>query len=83
MSALLATVNRELRAYFFSPLAYIVLTCLLVVHGITFCLLVSFLSDPRSPAAPPMQFFFGATDVTSTLRLEGDVTLIQLHRTCV
>jgi ABC-2 type transport system permease protein len=57
----LATIGRELRAYFFSPLAYVVLTCFLVVHGITFSALLGFLTDPRAPAGPPMQYFFGAT----------------------
>jgi ABC-2 type transport system permease protein len=61
LKALIATVNRELRAYFFSPLAYVVLTCFLIVHGVTFSALIGFLSDPRSPAGPPMQYFFGAT----------------------
>lgn len=61
MKPVLATIGRELRAYFFSPLAYVVLTCFLVVHGITFSALLGFLTDPRAPAGPPMQYFFGAT----------------------
>ncbi len=36
MNGALATFRRELRAYFFSPLAYIVLFFFLVVNGIIF-----------------------------------------------
>lgn len=61
MRAVWATFTRELRAYFFSPLAYVVLTCFLLVHGITFSALVGFLTNPRAPMGPPMQYFFGAT----------------------
>ena len=61
MRAVWATFVRELRAYFFSPLAYVVLTCFLLVHGVTFSTIVGFLTNPRAPMGPPMQFFFGAT----------------------
>jgi ABC-2 type transport system permease protein len=59
VSALLATFLRELRAYFVSPLAYVVLFFLLVLHGIVFSLIVTFLSDPRQPAGRPFDYFFG------------------------
>lgn len=59
MRAVLATYSRELRAYFFSPLAYVVLFFFLVVNGFIFSVIVTSLSDPRSPAGPPLAFFFG------------------------
>ncbi len=59
MSAIWATYSRELRAYFFSPLAYVVLFFLLAVDGVTFSLIVSHLADPRNPAGRPFDFFFG------------------------
>jgi ABC-2 type transport system permease protein len=61
MSAFLATLSRELRAYFFSPLAYIVMAGVLVVNGFVFWLIVSFLSDPRASAGAPLELFFGQT----------------------
>lgn len=62
MKALLATLDRELRAYFFSPLGWAVLTLVLLVNGGVFWVIVSFLSDPRAPAsAAPLALFFGQT----------------------
>lgn len=61
MTGVWATLVRELRAYFFSPLAYVVLTMLLVINGFVFGLIVSFLSDPRAQAGAPLQLFFGQT----------------------
>lgn len=58
MSALLATFQRELRAYFLSPLAWVVLFFFLAVNGTVFALLVSLLSDPRVQAGRPFDFFF-------------------------
>ena len=56
-----ATYTRELRAYFFSPLAYVVLFFFLVVNGIIFVNLISFLSDPRAAGGPPLGYFFRAS----------------------
>ena len=62
MTGIWANLVRELRAYFFSPLAYIVLTLLMLINGFVFTLIVSFLNDPRAGgAAAPMQIFFGQT----------------------
>lgn len=61
MTGILATLQRELRAYFFSPLAYVVLFFLLVVNGIVFALILSFLNDPLQPAGRPLDLFFGGT----------------------
>jgi len=61
VSAVWATFNRELRAYFFSPLAYVVLFFFLVINGFIFAMIVSFLNDPRSPGGPPLALFFGGT----------------------
>ncbi|HEX7180628.1 MAG TPA: ABC transporter permease subunit [Thermoanaerobaculia bacterium] len=58
MKAVWATLTRELRAYFFSPLAYVVLFFFLVVNGVIFVNLVGFLVDPRSAGGPPLGFFF-------------------------
>lgn len=62
MRGLLATIERELRAYCFSPLGWAILTLVLLINGGVFWVLVSFLSDPRSPAsATPLEYFFGQT----------------------
>ncbi|HEX2253687.1 MAG TPA: ABC transporter permease subunit [Thermoanaerobaculia bacterium] len=60
MSAVLATFGRELRAYFLSPLAYAVLFFFLLVNGVIFSIIVSYLIDPRVPAGmQPFAPFFG------------------------
>lgn len=62
MSALLATLDRELRAYFISPLGWAVMTLMLLSNGGHFWILVAFLADPRAGgSATPLQFFFGQT----------------------
>ena len=62
MKAFLAVLDRELRAYFFSPMAYVVLTFFLLVNGYVFSLIVSFLSDPRAGGSTtPLKLFFGDT----------------------
>jgi len=61
VNGVLATFRRELRAYFFSPLAYVVLCFFLLVSGIIFIFLVGQLNDPRSAGGPPLGFFFRTT----------------------
>ena len=61
MTGALATLARELRAYFFSPLAYAILTLFLLVNGFIFWVIVSFLSDPRARIGAPLELFFGQT----------------------
>ncbi|MFQ5350446.1 MAG: ABC transporter permease [Thermoanaerobaculia bacterium] len=61
MRSLLAILTRELRAYFFSPLAYVVAALLLLVNGAVFWLIVSYLNDPRAGIGAPLELFFGQT----------------------
>lgn len=61
MNGVLATFRRELRAFFFSPLAYVVLCFFLLVSGVIFIILVSQLNNPASPGGPPLGFFFQTT----------------------
>jgi ABC-2 type transport system permease protein len=61
VNGVLATFRRELRAYFFSPLAYVVLCFFLLVSGVIFIILVSQLNNPASPGGPPLGFFFQTT----------------------
>ncbi len=59
MSGFLAVFERELRAYFFSPMAYVILTFFLIGNGIVFTIIVSYLSDPRfGQQITPFQLFF-------------------------
>jgi len=64
MSGALAIARRELKAYFYSPLAYIILTFFLLVQGYYFSIIVAYLSDPRFPAGKPLELFFGQTIFT-------------------
>src|SRR5579883_66355 len=53
--------RRELAAYFYSPIAYIILTLFLLIEGFCFWLFVRFLNQPNAPHGSVMQFFFGGT----------------------
>ncbi|MBP1641578.1 MAG: transporter permease [Acidobacteria bacterium] len=64
MSGFLAVAERELKAYFYSPLAYVVLTFFLLVQGYYFSVIVAYLADPRFPAGKPLELFFGQTIFT-------------------
>jgi ABC-2 type transport system permease protein len=61
MRKLVALVQRELLAYFSSPLAYVVLTAFLFINGYVFYLIVAFLNDPRTQAMAPLKLIFGGT----------------------
>ena len=76
MKAVWAIYLRELRAYFVSPLAYVVMFFFLIVNGIVFGNLASLLSNPQAPAGPPMSFFFGST--TLMLLILGVVLTMRL-----
>ena len=49
MKKLFAIVGREWRAYFFSPLAYVILTAYMFLNGLIFSRIVAFLSTPGAP----------------------------------
>jgi ABC-2 type transport system permease protein len=54
-------MGRELRAYFFSPLGWVVATGFLFFQGLSFQTIVDYLNDPRAPGMTPLDFFFGGT----------------------
>lgn len=58
MTAVWATFVRELRAYFLSPLGYVVLFLFLLANGWVFASVVSILNDPRAAAGQPLELFF-------------------------
>ena len=61
MQSFLAVFQRELRAYFVSPMAWIILTFFLIIQGIIISLIVGFLADPRAPAdVTPFNYFFSS-----------------------
>ena len=53
-----AIFRRELRAYFLSPTAYVVLCFLLIANGIAFAMILSILNDPLAQPGRPLDFFF-------------------------
>jgi len=54
--------TKELRSYFYSPIAYVVLVVFLAFNGFIFFLIMSALNDPRMPReGSAMQLFFGGT----------------------
>ena len=62
MSTLWALTARELKAFWYSPIAYVVGALFLLFQGAVFWLLVAVLNDPRvDPSLTLSQFFFGGT----------------------
>lgn len=61
LAGLAATFERELRAYFLSPMAYLIMAFLLAANGVVFALILSFLNDPLAPPGRPLDLFFGGT----------------------
>lgn len=61
MNGFLAIFDREIRAYFLSPMAWVILAFFLFGNGYTFSIIVSYLADPRAGGvASPLQVFFGS-----------------------
>lgn len=58
MRALAAIVKREFLSYFFSPLAYVVLTAFLIFNGVTFRGILEALNGPEVPRNALMSLFF-------------------------
>jgi ABC-2 type transport system permease protein len=58
MRALVAIVKREFLSYFFSPLAYVVLTAFLIFNGVTFRGILEALNSPDMPRNALMSLFF-------------------------
>lgn len=54
-------LRREIAAFFFSPMAYVLLAAAMVVNGGVFVVIVDFLSDPRAGRGAAMQMLFGGT----------------------
>ncbi|MCX6339169.1 MAG: ABC transporter permease [Candidatus Aureabacteria bacterium] len=53
---------KELKSYFYSPIAFVVLVVFLAFNGLVFFLIMSALNDPRMPReGSAMQLFFGGT----------------------
>jgi len=62
MNNLLALTSRELKAFWYSPIAYVVGALFLFLQGWIFWLLVAVLADARvDPSWTMAQFFFGGT----------------------
>jgi ABC-2 type transport system permease protein len=57
----LAIARRELQSYFFSPIAYVVLTLFLLVEGYSFWLFAALLNGRNTPHGAVLQYFFGGT----------------------
>ena len=57
----LAIVGREWRAYFLSPLAYVILAAFLVMNGLIFYAIVAFLNAPDAPKGQALPYLFTNT----------------------
>jgi len=62
LRGVVATMQRELRSYFLSPLGWVVATGFLFFNGLTFQTILDYLNNPQAPASmTPLDFFFGGT----------------------
>lgn len=62
MTNLLALTLRELKAFWYSPIAYVVGSLFLLLQGWVFWLLLAVMNDPRvDPSVTMAQFFFGGS----------------------
>jgi ABC-2 type transport system permease protein len=57
----LVIARRELAAYFYSPISWIVMTLFLVATGYEFWLLAALLNGRETPHGAVLQYFFGGT----------------------
>jgi ABC-2 type transport system permease protein len=61
MRRLAAIIAREWRAYFFAPLAYVILAAFLLMNGLIFYAIVSFLNQPGAPKGQALPYLFTNT----------------------
>lgn len=61
MRRFFAIVGREWRAYFLSPLAYVILAAFLVMNGLIFYAIVTFLNAPNAPKGQALPYLFTNT----------------------
>ncbi len=61
MKGTLAVARKELRSYFFAPMAYIVIAVFLLLNGFIFSVIMTALSQPGAASASPLGLFFGGT----------------------
>jgi len=78
MTAVLAQLGREFAAFFYSPIAYVLLAFSILANGITFLLIVEFLSNPYSSHGAALQTLFGGT-VFFYILLLGSASLITMR----
>jgi ABC-2 type transport system permease protein len=55
---LFAIVGREWRAYFLSPLGYVILAAFLLVNGYIFAIILNYLNSPGNPKGQALQYLF-------------------------
>ncbi len=61
MKGFFAILKKELLSYFYSPLAYVVLTAFLFLNGFVFYIILSYLNSPTAPHGAVLKAFFGGT----------------------
>ena len=61
MNGIFAIMKKELKHYFYAPMAYIVLASFLLVNGFIFYVVLAALSRAASQPASPMAILFGGT----------------------
>ena len=58
---MLSILRKELACYYYSPLAWVVMSLFLVVQGYSFFLIIKLINHPQGPHGAAMKLFFGGT----------------------
>ncbi len=58
MKGFFAILKKELLSYFYSPLAYVVLTAFLFLNGFVFYIILSYLNSPTAPHGAVLKAYF-------------------------
>ncbi len=61
MKAVFTIAKKELRSYFYSPMAYAVIAAFLLLNGFLFAMILAALSRPGAGSTNPTAVFFGGT----------------------
>lgn len=75
MRAIIAIAKKELMSYFFSPIAYVVLTVFLIITGILFHITLGEFQGKVAPDHEPMEMIYGSSFWVTQLILIPTITM--------
>lgn len=61
MNKILAIIKKELTQFFFSPIAYLIISCFILINSFLFYIILTALSKALSPPINPLNLIYGGT----------------------